>query len=147
MQQGSLFDLLVNAPGTTACLAGVMPAVRAAMNRVAGESIEGRKLLVESIKAVAVREGMPLTASGAKSITLEILNKWVQPKDSGHEPPLLGILCFCLAAKDFTPLLPILAVSGLAVVPKEKMKFLDYGESCWRIKEEKQRQKKLEAGL
>lgn len=146
MKQGSLFDAL-SAPDATVGLAGIMPAIRAAMNRVAGEYPEGRKLLVDAITGVAQREGVALTSGGGKSITLDQLNKWLQSGERGHEPSLAAILCFCIATNNFSPLLPVLRLFGLCVVPQERMKYLEYGESLWRLREEKQRLKNLEARL
>ena len=146
MLQGSLLEMLV-APDSTVCLAGVMPAIRAEMNRAANKYPEGRKRLVDAINEVAGREGIALTSGGGKTITIDQLNKWLQSGERGHEPSLVAILCFCLAANTFSPLLPLLRVSGLHVVPREKVKFLDYGETCWRLKEEKQRLRNLEAKL
>lgn len=146
MLQASLFDML-SASAVTVGLAGVMPEIRADMNRVAGEYPEGRKLLVDAINKVAKREGVAITSGGGKAIEKDTLDKWLQSGERGHEPTITAILCFCIAARDFSPLLPILRVAGFCIVPQEKMKFLAYGESCWRLKEEKQRLKTLEASL
>ena len=146
MQQASLFEMLT-APNPTVGLAGVMPAVRAAMNRIAGEYPEGRKRLVDAIVDVAKREGVSLTSGGGKTITLDQLNKWLQPGERGHDPSPTAILCFCLAVNSFAPLLPVLGVAGLCVIPKEKLEVLAYGESCLRLKKEKQINKSLEAKL
>ena len=63
MQQASLLALLTQAASarSTLGLAGVMPEVRATMNRVAGGYSKGRKMLVDAINGVAKRESVPLT--------------------------------------------------------------------------------------
>jgi hypothetical protein len=150
MLQGSLFSLppiTSEAQSPTASLAGVMPAIRAAMNRVAGEYADGRKMLVDRINEVAERECVPLTSGGGKNITIDQLNKFLQPGAGGHEPTLTVILCFCLATRDFSAMAPVLAVSGLCIVPREELKYLEYGKSCWGLKEAKQKQRKMEAWL
>ena len=127
MQQYSLFDILPEAdPDDAVGLAGLMPSIRAAMNRVAGKDEECRKQLVESINAVAKRESVPLTKGGGKAIEKPTLDKWLQPSEQGHAPSLEGIIIFCLATGDATPLKPIMMLLGLEVVAKEDLRYLEY---------------------
>ena len=143
MRQASLFDLspMENIVG----LAGLMPAIRAAMNRVAGEDQEGRKMLVTRINDVARREGISLTTGGGKAITYDILNKWLQPGDKGHEPSFMSILCFCLATQDASPLQPVFKALGLEVIHKNERWFLDIGRACEAEREAKEKIKALRA--
>jgi hypothetical protein len=124
-----------------------MPAVRAAMNRAAGEYEPGRKMLVEAINRTAKREGVALTSGGGKAITDAQLDKALQHGDRGHEPTLAFILCFCLATENFTPLEPVWRVMGLVLIPAPDVAFLEYGKTCDALKKTRERKKKLEAGL
>lgn len=146
MNQGSLFDLLSASTGTVG-LAGVMPAVRAIMNRVAGEYSAGRKVLVDDLVATAKLEGIPLTSGGGKIIKEEQLNKVLQHGDRGHEPTLGFILCFCLTTKDYSPLEPIWKAFKLVLVPAQDLPFLEYGKTCDALKKAREQKKKLEARL
>ncbi|MDR1659554.1 MAG: hypothetical protein LBR94_04320 [Desulfovibrio sp.] len=124
-----------------------MPAVRAAMNRAAGEYEPGRKMLVEAINRTARREGIALTSGGGKAITDAQLDKALQHGDRGHEPSLAFILCLCLATGDFTPLEPVWKVFGLVLVSPADAHFLEYGKACDALRKAKGRKSKLEAGL
>ncbi|KAF0235315.1 MAG: hypothetical protein FD177_69 [Desulfovibrionaceae bacterium] len=64
MRQFSLFENDFNA------LAGVLAAIRAAMNTAAGASEEGRKLLVDSLNAVAGNASVRLTAGNTKNLSI-----------------------------------------------------------------------------
>jgi hypothetical protein len=131
MSQASLFDSLSpDSVSLTAGLAGVMPNIRAAMLRVCKEYPEGRKSLPDAISEVAQREGIALTSKGGKAISLEVLNKWLQPNASEHEPGIRAILAFCHATQNFSPLDPILKACGLAVIPAAKLPLLALGEAC-----------------
>ena len=144
--QASLLDFLAVNTGT-AGLAGVMPAVRAAMNRVAGEYKLGRKMLVDAINQTAQREGIALTSGGGKAIKEDQLNKILQHGDRGHEPTLGFILCFCLAAKDYAPLEPLWKPFGLVLIPAQELRYLEYGKTCDALKKAKEAKRKQEAGL
>ena len=144
MLQASLLDMI---PGHTAGLAGVMPAVRAAMNRVAGEYAPGRKMLVDAINKTARREGIALTSGGGRAISDAQLDKILQHGDRGHEPSLGFILCFCLATESRAPLEPVWKVMGLALVSPADLQFLEYGKACATLRQAKKRKEKLEVGL
>jgi hypothetical protein len=130
-----------------ACLAGVMPSIRAAMARAARAYPEGRKSLPDAVNEVAQRENVPLTSKGGKTVTLEQLNKWLQPSDREHEPGLRAILCFCIALHDFSPLEPIWKACGLAVVPADEVRYLAYGKSCDALERAKVEHRKQKARL
>lgn len=147
MDQCSLLEML-NAPtGAYRHLAGVMPAIRANMNRVASEYPEGRKMLVDAIVEVAQREAIPITASGGKTITKEQLDKFLQHGERGHEPTLGFILCFCIATKDYSALEPIWKPFGLVLIPARDLPLLEYGRTCDALKKAREQKKKLEARL
>jgi hypothetical protein len=148
MRQGSLFDLLPpNQPDEIIGLVGVMPAVRAAMNRVAGEYKDGRKMLVDAINKVARQECVALTRNGGKGITEDQLNKFLQPGEQGHEPDIRLVLCFCKATGDYTPLAPLWKPFGLVVIPAADLPLLEYGKTCDALKKAREHKKKLEARL
>lgn len=131
MTQGSLLDCLTPDSGPpTAALAGVMPSIRAAMARVAKAYPEGRKSLPDAISEVAQRENVPLTSKGGKTVSLDVLNKWLQPSDREHTPLLDAILCFCIATQDFSPLEPLWRAGNMVVIPAAKLPVLAYGEAC-----------------
>ena len=148
MRQMSLFEFTPASSDSEAVgLAGLMPAVRAAMNRVAGSDPEGRKLLVDKINAVASREAIALTRSGAKSISKPTLDKWLQTSDKEHTPSLEGILCFCLAAGDASPIKPFLSCLGLVAISEEDLGYVRLGKAQKMLKNAKEEFKKAEAGV
>ena len=147
MRQGSLFNLPPSLlPGTTG-LAGLMPAIRAGMNRAASDYEPGRKQLVDDINEVAKREAVALTSGGGKRINIEQLDKWLQPGAAGHAPTFDAIMCFCRATSDFTPLEPLFTALGLVAIPASELRILEYGKECLRIKKSKARMRALESDL
>lgn len=146
MLQASLFTYLP-VEDSAVGLGGLMPSIRAEMNRVASEYEPGRKMLAEAISRIARREGVTLGSTGAKSITEDTLNKLLQSGDEGRDPSLKLVLCFCLATKDFSPLRPIFKLAGLVVIPKDDLRYLEYGKTCDALKKAREQKRKLEAKL
>lgn len=63
-------------------LAGVMPAIKAAMRSVAGNPEgEGRKALPDKLNAIARASGIKLTGGNARAISEDTLHKWLSPSD------------------------------------------------------------------
>lgn len=125
-------------------LAGLVPAMRAAMNRVAGEDESGRKLLVDRLNAVAREAGVKLTLGNAHALSKDTLDKWLSPSDRDHTPGILAVAVFCAATKDASALRVVLQALGLDVMTKEDRKHRDYGKACMAEREARKRKKMLE---
>lgn len=141
MRQLSLFD------DDNGAIAGVMPAIRAAMNRAAGADAEGRKRLVDRINAVATNAGVRLTQGNTKAISKDLLDKWLSPSDREHTPSLLAVVVFCKATGDPAPLRAALKVLGLDVMTAEDKRQRDYGRACLEEKAVRKRKKMLEENI
>lgn len=137
MRQLSLLD--------TYALAGAMPAIRAAMSRVAGDAEgEGRKALVDKINRIARQEGIRLTGGNVKNISKDTLDKWLSPTDTAHAPGVNAILTFCIATNDFTPLGVMLRPFGLDIMTHEDRRLRDIAKADEEIKALRQRKRNLE---
>ena len=131
------------APGIAA-LAHVMPDVRAAMRQIAGSrESEGRKALVDKLNQIASEAEIKLTGGNSKSISKDLLDKWLSPSDSSHPPSLLAILAFCRATDNPAPLPIILRAVGLDVMTDEDRKFRDYGRAVWEAEEAARNRKRI----
>lgn len=131
------------APGIAA-LAHVMPDVRAAMRQIAGDrESEGRKALVDKINQIAAEAEIKLTGGNSKSISKDLLDKWLSPSDTSHPPGLLAILAFCRATDNPAPLQIILRAVGLDVMTDEDRKFRDYGRAVWEAEEAARNRKRI----
>lgn len=142
MRQASLFD-----DDDHGRLSGLLPAMRAAMNRAAGEDEAGRKQLVDRVNAVAQAAGIRLTAGNAKVISKDTLDKWLNPNDRDHTPGILAVAAFCAATKDIAPLRELLRALGLDVMTEDDRKERDYGRACLSERAARKRKKLLEDSL
>lgn len=139
MRQGHLLD-----DDHHGRLSGLVPAMRAAMNRAAGEDEAGRKQLVDRLNAVAQAAGVRLTAGNAKVISKDTLDKWLNPNDRDHTPGILAVAALCVATRDMGPLRVLLRALGLDVMTEEDRKLRDYGRACLDERKARQIKKRLE---
>lgn len=131
-----------------ASLAGLMPAVRAAMRRVVGDpESEGRKALVDSINSIARHAQVRLTGGNSHALSKETLDKILSPSDAGHPPSLLFLVVFALATRDISPISMVLRAVGLDVMTDEDRRFRDIGRADVEMKAARKRKRQLEEML
>ena len=141
MKQHSLFE-------TNMHLAGVMPAIRAEMRRVAGaDEGECRKKLLDTINAIAARSEIRLTSGNKRTVSIDTLDKWLSPSDTSHPPSILAITVFCLATGDNTPLAILAKAVGCGLMSAEDKRYRDYGKAAIEEKLARERKKLLEKKL
>lgn len=139
--QGSLFE-------ESTQLAGVMPAIKAAMRAVAdGPEGAGRKALPDKLNAIARASGIKLTGGNARAISEDTLHKWLSPSDESHPPSIHAVLAFYLATGSDGPLRAMLQSVGLDVMTKKDKKLRDLGEIEKQAKELRKRRRMLEDDL
>lgn len=131
-----------------AVLAGVMPAVRAAMRRAAGApDSDGRKVLVDKINRIAGQAEIRLTGGNGKGISKDVLDKWLSPSDVGHPPGINALMAFCKATGDPGPLRVMLQALGLDVMTDEDRKFRDFGRAEFELRAARRKKRLLEESL
>lgn len=128
-------------------LAGLVPTIRAAMNRAAGADEAGRKLLVDKINSIAASAGIRLTSGNVKAISKDTLDKWLAPGDRDHTPSALAIVVFCAATCNHEPLRVMLKELGLDVMTVEDRRLRDYGRACRTEREARKNKKMLEGEI
>ena len=128
-------------------LAGLIPTIRSAMNRAAGEDEAGRKLLVDKINFIATSAGVRLTSGNVKAISKDTLDKWLAPGDRDHTPSILAVAVFCAATGSPDPLRILLKGLGLDVMTHEDRRLRDYGRACRMEREARKHKKMLEGEI
>jgi len=141
-QRLSLFD---DDPATR--LAGLMSAMKAAMNRAADECRDlSREQIAERMTSLAKRAGTPLNKN-AKVLSLAVLEKWLNPADMQHKPSIEALSVFCQTVGDMRPLAVLLAVHGCGVMTPEDRRLRDYAAADLAEKDARKRKKQLEARI
>lgn len=142
MRQLSLFT------DTYAHLAGLLPALRAALRRAcSGRESVGRKALVDEINDIAREGGVKVTGGNASALGKDVLDKMLAGSDTSHPPSIIALVVIMLATGDIGPLRVLARAVGAHVVTDEELRDIDYGRACRMEREAKRMKKELEARL
>ena len=129
-------------------LAGVMPAIKAAMRVAAGDPEgDGRKALPGKLNSIARASGVKLTSGNTKAISEDTLHKWLSPSDESHPPSIHAVLAFYLATGSDEHLRAMLQSVGLDIMTKRDKKLRDIGEIETQTKVLRKRRRLLEDDL
>jgi hypothetical protein len=117
-------------------------AVKAAMHRAAKASPLSREQIRDRMEELAREAGVKLCGGNSRQLSVETLEKWLNPQDTGHLPSLRALVVFCKAVQASGPLAALAAPLGLAVIDKEQQRLLRAAEidaEIARLKREKRR--------
>ncbi len=109
-------------------IAGLTTVLRAAMNRAAAASPLSRVQIVEAMNNIAREAGVRMTQGSAKTISLDTLEKWLNP-ESPNVPSLLAIEVFMQAVGDTSPLAAWVSLHGLEIMGGQDKTYRDYGKA------------------
>jgi hypothetical protein len=127
-------------------LAGLLPALSAAMHCAANESRMSREQIVDKMNETAKRAGVGLN-SNARTLSVAVLEKWLNPSETGHRPSLAAVHVFCLVLDDVRPLEVLLGLHDCGLMTREDRKLRDYGAAILAERDARKRKKQLEAKL
>ena len=127
-------------------IAGFTSYIRSAMNRAAAASPYSRQQIVDRMNALALAAGVRLTQGKAKTITLDTLEKWLNPA-SDHVPGLLAVEVFMRALGAVEPLAAWLALHGAEVMTGKDKMLRDLGEAKLRQKHTARKAARIEQQL
>lgn len=142
-RQLSLFD---NDNKKVAYIAGFASFICAAMNRAAATSPYSRQQIVDRMNRLSQAAGKRLTQGNAKSISLDTLEKWLNP-ESGQNPGLLATEVFMQAVETIEPIESWLGLHGCDVMSPKDKKLRDLGEKKLRQKRVAEEVRQLEQQL
>lgn len=142
-RQLSLFDAENTA---TASIAGFDAVIKASMNRAAVSSQYSRQQLVDRMNSLSQAAGRRLTGGNAKSISLDTLEKWLNP-ESDSTPTLRAVHVFMLACGSTDPLEAWAGLHGCAIMTQKDRRLRDLGEKKLRIQRDAREVKRLEDEL
>ena len=139
-RQLSLFE---TENAATASIAGFDAVLKAAMNRAAAASPYSRPHLVDRINELTRASGIRLTRGNAKSISMDTLEKWLNP-ESDQVPTTRAVHVFMLACGSTAPLVAWAGLHGCSIMtPGDRLK-RDWAEKKLRIRRETKEAQQLE---
>lgn len=141
--QLSLFDADNKAVSSVCGLTGL---IRTAMNRAAAASPYSRAQIVERMNRIALTSGKRMTQGKAKTISLDTLEKWLNP-EADVVPSLLAVEIFMRAVNSLAPLEAWLDLHQCEVMTPPKRKLCLYAHNVLEGKRISKTQKRLEEDL
>ena len=129
-------------------LAGVLPAIKAAMRGITGApESEGRKALPDKLNAIARASGVKLTGGNAHGISEDMLHKILSPSDDSRPPSVLMLLAFYKATSNPAHIRAMLRAVGLDIMTEDDRKLRDYARAILDQKKARKQARKLEEEL
>jgi hypothetical protein len=129
----------------TASIAGFDALLKAAMHRAAAASPYSRVQIVERMNALSLAAGRRLTSGNAKTISLDTLEKWLNP-ESDQLPPTRAVNVF-MHVCGISPLEAWAGLHGCALMTPKDRRFRDLGERKLRMQREAREVRRLEDEL
>jgi hypothetical protein len=121
--------------------------IKEAMNNDVRESGLSRELLVDRMNNAAERYGICLARGTGNRLTLETLEKWLNPSDLTRQMPLKAVPIFCVAVGKSTVIDVLAKPIGLRVIDDHDQKLLAWAEAKMAIKKHGRKIRKLEEEL
>lgn len=137
MRQLSLFENQIH---------DVEPLLKAAMNRAAKRCGMSREQIVDKMNEIAGLGGYRLNRN-ARSLSLDMLEKWLNPLERDYVPSHNALQTFMLATNDTEPLAVMAAVQGFDLIGGDDRKLLKAAKIEREIANLKRQKRRLEQEL
>ena len=102
-----------------------------------------REQIVDRMNDLAGRYGVVMVQGGGR-LTLDTLEKWLNPNDTSRAIPVKALPVFCAVTKDKGPMDVIAKPLGFAVIGKEDAKLLAWAKASQKAKAIREELKRLE---
>lgn len=139
--QGSLFNYC----GQIAC--NVDAAVKAAMRQASKDSHHSRDQICDRMNEIAEAAGFRLGGGNSKALSLAMLEKWLNPAEREHTPPLRALIVFCRALGTVEPLRAMAIPLGAHIIDKRQALLLKRAEVDEEIRTLQRLKKRIEGDL
>lgn len=121
--------------------------LKEAMNRAAAGCGRSRAQLVDRLNGLAERYGVRLMAGNGEKLTVDTLEKWLNPNDDERVIPLKAVSVFCAAVDSLEPLRALVAPLGGEVVGREDRLLLEWAREYHRARQARGRMRRIEQDL
>jgi len=125
--------------------AGIKEAMRFSLSA----SRMSREKLLDEMNRLARRHGIVLTKGNGQELTLDTLEKWLNPNAAGYMPSIKALMVFMAVLNKTSQdiLTKIVAPLGLKVISAQESKLLEWAKEYHAVKKAQKRMKRLESEL
>ena len=121
--------------------------LKAAMNGAAKECGLSREQILDRMNELGERYGVKLVTGNGRRLSLETLEKWLAPQETGRIIPLKTLPIFCAAVNNHGPIAVIAKSLGLRVIGEKEINQLEWAKANLKARAARRRMKQLEDSL
>lgn len=121
--------------------------VKAAMSKAAKGCGLSRDQIVDRMNALGDRYGVSLAKGTSKKLTIETLEKWLNPADITRCIPIKALPVFCAAVNNISTLDIMAQPLGCRVIGEREQKLLKWAEAYHDARDARERMKKIEQDI
>jgi len=131
----------------TAPTLNVLRDLKVAMAHAAKNSGLSRDELCDRINQLADRYGVRLVKGTGLNLTMDTLEKWLNPEDKERVIPVKAMSVFCAAVESLEPFRVMIAPLGGRVIDEKQAKLLSWAELDQEVKKKKAKMRQLETEI
>lgn len=132
---------------TTAPTLNVLRDMKVAMATAAKATGLSREALCDRINQLADRYGVRLVKGTGPNLTVDTLEKWLNPEDKERVIPTKALPVFCAAVESIEPMQVLVAPLGWRIIDDKQAKLLQLAELDMDVKRKQAMMKKLKAEI
>jgi hypothetical protein len=132
---------------TTAPTLNVLRDLKTAMAKAAKDTGLSREELCDRINQVADRYGVRLVKGTGLNLTLDTLEKWLNPEDKERVIPAKALTVFCAATGSTLPMQVLVEPLGWRVIDDKQARLLQLAELDQDVKRKQAMMKKIKMEL
>ena len=132
---------------TTAPTLNVLRDLKVAMATAAKATGLSREALCDRINQLADRYGVRLVKGTGPNLTVDTLEKWLNPEDKERVIPTKALPVFCAAVESTEPMQVLVAPLGWRIIDDKQAKLLQLAELDMDVKRKQAMMKKLKAEI
>lgn len=132
---------------TTAPTLNVLRDLKVAMATAAKATGLSREALCDRINALADRYGVRLVKGTGPNLTVDTLEKWLNPEDKERVIPIKAMTVFCAAVESIEPMQVLVAPLGWRIIDDKQAKLLQLAELDMDVKRKQALMKKIKAEI
>ena len=132
---------------TTAPTLNVLRDLKVAMATAAKATGLSREALCDRINQLADRYGVRLVKGTGPNLTVDTLEKWLNPEDKERVIPTKAMPVFCAAVESIEPMQVMVAPLGWRIIDDKQAKLLQLAELDMDVKRKQAMMKKLKAEI
>jgi len=132
---------------STAPTLNVLRDLKNAMANAAKATGLSREELCDRINQMADRYGVRLVKGTGPNLTLDTLEKWLNPEDKERVIPAKGLPVFCAAVNSIEPMQVMVEPLGWRIIDEKQAKLLQLAELDQEVKQKQAIMKKLKSEI